>query len=61
MNKTILVLTDFSENSWTAITYASYLAQEFNCRVQLLHTYSSTIKDNINIQRLFPKRSGPKV
>jgi len=50
MNKTILVLTDFSENSWTAITYASYLAKEFNWRVQLLHTYSSTIKDNINIQ-----------
>jgi nucleotide-binding universal stress UspA family protein len=50
MNKTILVLTDFSENSWTAITYASYLAREFNWTVQLLHTFTSIIKDNINLQ-----------
>ncbi len=48
MNKTILVLTDFSENSWTAITYAANLAKKFNWTVQLLHTYTITIKDSVS-------------
>ena len=50
MNKTILVLTDFSENSWTAINYAAHLAKKFNWKIQLLHTYTNTIKDSINTQ-----------
>ncbi len=48
MDKTILVLTDFSENSWTAIRYAANLAKKFNWTVELLHTYTIPIKDSVH-------------
>lgn len=48
MKKRILVLIDFSENSWTATRYAAYLAQTFNWTLQLLHSYSDSLKDKID-------------
>ncbi len=42
MRNTILVPTDFSPNSLSAIQYASHLAQKRNYGVHLLHYYTST-------------------
>ena len=38
---TILVPTDFSENAWTALYYASTLAKEYHWELHILHTYNN--------------------
>src|SRR5690606_9765636 len=40
--KTILLPTDFSENSWNAITYALNLFEKTTCTFYLLHVNSSS-------------------
>ncbi|GAA4296123.1 universal stress protein [Aestuariibaculum suncheonense] len=41
--KTILLPTDFSDNSWNAITYALQLFKEDTCTIYLLNTYTPAI------------------
>lgn len=41
--KNILLPTDFSENSWNAITYALQLYKDYKCNFTLLHTYTPII------------------
>jgi len=41
--KTILLPTDFSENSWNAIKYALQLFKDETCKFLLLHTYTPII------------------
>lgn len=41
--KTILLPTDFSENSWNAIKYALLLFKNQECRFILMHTYTPII------------------
>ena len=41
--KNILLPTDFSENSWNAISYALELYKDYKCNFTLLHTYTPII------------------
>ncbi|MEO1033619.1 MAG: universal stress protein [Bacteroidota bacterium] len=41
--KKILLPTDFSDNSWNAITYALQLFKDESCHFTLLHTYTPII------------------
>ncbi|RYM34030.1 universal stress protein [Brumimicrobium glaciale] len=41
--KNILLPTDFSENSWNAISYASQLVKNENCTFYLLNTYKLVV------------------
>lgn len=41
MKKTILLPTDFSENSWTAIKYAAKHASSINAALRIIHVYQS--------------------
>lgn len=40
MNNTLLVLTDFSDNAWSGICYAAFLAKRFQWKLHILHTYT---------------------
>lgn len=47
--KKILLPTDFSENSWNAIAYASQLFSDESCVFYLLHTYSKIIYESVHL------------
>lgn len=40
MNNTLLVLTDFSDNAWSGIRYSAFLAEQFQWKLHILHTYA---------------------
>jgi len=40
MNKNILLLSDFSKNSWKAIEYATVILEKFPCNFFVLNTYN---------------------
>ncbi|QBA63234.1 universal stress protein [Muriicola soli] len=44
--KQVLLPTDFSENSWNAITYVLELLKEDECTFHLLNTYTPVIPNN---------------
>jgi len=41
MKNSILIPTDFSENAWAALKYASELAKKFNFDLHILHVYQT--------------------
>ncbi|KGE12663.1 universal stress protein [Sphingobacterium deserti] len=51
MNNTLLVLTDFSDNAWSGIRYSAFLAEQFQWKLHILHTY--TLSANLTFQDHF--------
>ena len=49
--KRILLPTDFSENSWNAVSYASLLFKDETCIFYLLHTYSKIIYESVHLSQ----------
>jgi len=47
--KNILILTDFSNNSWNSITYALSIFENQSCNFYLLNGLNSYEKNNVNI------------
>ncbi|WP_299898399.1 universal stress protein [uncultured Aquimarina sp.] len=47
--KKILLLTDFSENSWNAIDYATELFKEESCTFYIVNAYSKIIYEAIHL------------
>ncbi|WDF66907.1 universal stress protein [Sphingobacterium oryzagri] len=51
MNNTLLVLTDFSDNAWSGLRYSAFLAEQFQWKLHILHTY--TLSANLTFQDHF--------
>ena len=61
--KNILILTDFSDNSWNSITYALALLQKKSCNFYLLNgvnTYENEFEDESSNQLLLVKNKNGK-
>ncbi|WP_405208043.1 universal stress protein [Aquimarina sp. LLG6339-5] len=55
--KNILLPTDFSDNSWNAIDYATELFKDEDCTFFLLNVYSQIIYESIHVSDIPSKRS----
>lgn len=49
--RTILIPTDFSDNSWNAINYALEFFKYERCEFYLMHAYQESIHDQPNVTR----------
>ncbi len=61
--KNILILTDFSENSWNSITYVLALSENRNCNFYLLNgvnSYENEFEDQSSNQLLLVKNKNEK-
>jgi len=61
--KNILILTDFSDNSWNSITYALALFQNKKCKFYLLNgvnNYENEFEDDLSNQLLLVKNKSEK-
>ncbi|WP_299249676.1 universal stress protein [uncultured Aquimarina sp.] len=55
--KKILLPTDFSDNSWNAIDYATELFKEEACTFYLLNVYSKIIYESVHLSHIPSERS----
>ena len=61
--KNILILTDFSDNSWNSITYALALFKNKSCNFYLLNgvnNYENEFEDDLSNQLLLVKNKNEK-
>lgn len=61
MGKKLLLPTDFSKNSWSAIQYAIKLYVDYDCDFYILNTYSKEVHGLDNVALLDPDEAFNKV